>query len=43
MSEKCNIALFISYFGTAYHGWQIQSNGMTVQEAMQTAVYRATG
>ena len=43
MSEKRNTALFISYVGTAYHGWQIQSNGMTVQEAMQTAVYRATG
>ncbi|MEA4823205.1 MAG: tRNA pseudouridine(38-40) synthase TruA [Clostridiaceae bacterium] len=42
MSEKQNIALFLSYVGTAYHGWQIQNNGMTVQEAMQDAVRKTT-
>lgn len=43
MLKKQNTALFLSYVGTAYHGWQIQSNGMTVQEAMQDAVRKATG
>lgn len=27
--------IFFSYDGTAYHGWQIQPNGVTVQEKLQ--------
>ena len=32
------ILLTISYDGTAYHGWQIQPNGITVQEVLQNEV-----
>ena len=27
-----------SYDGTRYHGWQIQPNGISVQEELQTAL-----
>ncbi len=30
--------LTISYDGTAYHGWQVQPNGITVQETLQNAL-----
>lgn len=30
--------LFFSYDGTAYHGWQIQPNGSSVQETLMKAV-----
>lgn len=32
------IALRLSYLGTAYHGWQRQKNGLTVQELLETAI-----
>ncbi len=32
------ILLRISYLGTNYHGWQVQPNGMTVQQCMQDAL-----
>lgn len=32
------VLLKISYLGTAYHGWQVQPNGITVQEEMQNAL-----
>lgn len=32
------ILLKISFVGTAYHGWQVQPNGITVQEMMQNAL-----
>ncbi|MBO5909503.1 MAG: tRNA pseudouridine(38-40) synthase TruA [Clostridia bacterium] len=34
------VLLKISYLGTAYHGWQVQPNGITVQETMQNALER---
>ncbi|MEE1238401.1 MAG: tRNA pseudouridine(38-40) synthase TruA [Acutalibacteraceae bacterium] len=34
------ILLTISYDGTAYHGWQVQPNGITVQETVQNALYK---
>ena len=30
--------LFLSYNGTAYHGWQIQPNGVSVQEVLEKAL-----
>ena len=38
-----NIVLFLSYIGTAYHGWQFQQNALTVQEVVQDAIFRTTG
>lgn len=32
------VLLKISYLGTNYHGWQVQPNGITVQEKLQDAV-----
>lgn len=32
------VLLKISYIGTKYHGWQVQPNGITVQEIMQNAL-----
>ncbi len=33
-----NYALKLSYLGTAYHGWQRQKNGVTVQQRLEEAV-----
>ena len=30
--------LTLSYDGTRYHGWQIQPNGISVQETLQQAL-----
>ena len=27
--------IYLSFDGTAYHGWQIQPNGVSVQEVLQ--------
>jgi len=35
--------LTISYDGTAYHGWQVQPNGITVQEVLQNEVSQLLG
>lgn len=35
--------LTISYDGTAYHGWQVQPNGITVQQVLQDALERLMG
>ena len=37
------ILLTLRYDGTAYHGWQVQPNGVTVQQVVQDAVERVTG
>ena len=37
------ILLTISYDGTAYHGWQVQPNSITVQEVLQTALCKLLG
>ena len=37
-----NIKLTIEYDGTNYHGWQIQPNGITVQEVIQNALAALT-
>ncbi len=33
----------ISYDGTAYHGWQVQPNGITVQQTLQDALEKLLG
>lgn len=33
-----NLLLTIKYDGSAYHGWQVQANALTVQEVFQNAV-----
>ncbi len=38
-----NIKLTLRYAGTRYHGWQIQPNGITVQEIIGDAVSFVTG
>jgi len=38
-----NIALFLTYLGTAYHGWQMQKNLATVQEAMEKGIAMVVG
>ena len=38
-----NIALFLSYLGTGYHGWQSQKNLTTVQETLEKAVAMVVG
>ena len=38
-----NIALFLTYEGTAYHGWQMQKNLATVQQTLQKAISMVVG
>lgn len=38
-----NIRLNLKYDGTAYHGWQIQKNAVTVQETVKNALDKITG
>ena len=38
-----NFLLEISYKGGAYHGWQVQSNAVTVQEKLQDAIEAVFG
>jgi tRNA pseudouridine38-40 synthase len=38
-----NIRLTLAYDGTNYVGWQVQPNGLSVQEAVETAIRRLTG
>jgi tRNA pseudouridine38-40 synthase len=33
----------LQYDGSAYHGWQIQRSGATIQGLLQEAIYRITG
>ena len=35
--------LTIAYDGTAYHGWQVQPNGVTVQQTLQDALEKLLG
>ena len=37
------ILLTLGYDGTNYHGWQIQPNAFTVQEAVQDALFKLFG
>ena len=37
-----NLLLTLRFDGSAFHGWQLQPNGLTVQEALGGAILRAT-
>ena len=43
MTQPRNILLTLRFDGAAFHGWQIQPNGFTVQEALQIAIEKITG
>ena len=38
-----NIAIRLKYDGSAYHGWQLQKNDITVAEAVETALKKVYG
>ncbi len=38
-----NIALKLMYNGTAYHGWQVQKNAVTVCGTLEKALGEITG
>lgn len=38
-----NLLLRLMYDGSAYHGWQVQPNGVTVQEKLQDALEQILG
>ncbi|MEX0702946.1 MAG: tRNA pseudouridine(38-40) synthase TruA [Planctomycetales bacterium] len=38
-----NIRLTLAYDGTAYVGWQVQPNGVSVQSLVERAIHRLTG
>ncbi len=42
-SANRNVKITIMYDGSAYHGWQIQKNAMSVQETFQTALQKIIG
>jgi tRNA pseudouridine38-40 synthase len=42
VSEK-NIALLVSFDGTAYHGWQSQRNAVSVCDTLRMAIERTVG
>jgi len=37
------LMLTLQYDGSAYHGWQVQPNAVTVQQVLQDAIERITG
>lgn len=38
-----NIALILTYVGTAYHGWQVQPKDITVEETLEKACAKVVG
>ena len=38
-----NIALVLKYIGTAYHGWQVQKNDISVGQTMERAAQKIVG
>ena len=43
MNAMRNIALRLSYDGSAYHGWQVQKNEISVAETLETALTKICG
>jgi tRNA pseudouridine38-40 synthase len=42
-AARRNIMLTIAYEGTSYRGWQVQPNGVSIQQCVEQAVTRLTG
>ena len=42
-SENRNLKITIMYDGRPYHGWQIQSNAVSVQQVFQEALFKIIG
>ena len=38
-----NVALILKYEGSAYHGWQVQKNAVSVAQTMEKAVSMVVG
>ena len=38
-----NVALKLMYNGTAYHGWQVQKNAVSVAETLEKALSTVVG
>ena len=43
MADKKNVKLTIEYKGTTFCGWQSQSMGSTIQDAITEAIFKTTG
>ena len=43
VGEMRNIALILMYNGSAYHGWQVQKNAVTVAETLEQALATVVG
>ena len=43
MEKKKRIGIVVAYDGTAYSGWQIQPNGVTVQGVLNETLSRLLG
>lgn len=43
MSQTRRLLLTLRYDGTAYHGWQVQPNGISVQQRLQDALEAVLG
>jgi tRNA pseudouridine38-40 synthase len=43
MASKRNIKVVAAYDGTAFHGWQIQPNAITVEETIRKALHKIIG
>ena len=43
VTKSRNLLLKLSYDGTAYHGWQVQNNAVTVQSVLQDALFPILG
>ena len=42
-APRTTFRMELSFDGTAYHGWQRQPNGVTVQEVIEEKLYRLFG